>query len=246
MSEYTLLVLGTIFGGINAVGATVTIALMWREAHPPSAPAGARRTSPAAKNNYWPWLPVVLIALAALPPAYLAYRLIQGFQPQSVYETPPPGSARMDVWKSGIGLSKDKHLVANIYVVNNGKTAALNFAHEGSMLLPSAQSPVTPDLVLDAIFEMLRTQLSLAPIRDLTVDPNQNDVWFSIFGQEIDDKTEDMLKSGAIHPYALALMKYRDDTVPVGKFIYTESCKYWIGSVLHYCEAGHNRVYMAQ
>jgi hypothetical protein len=65
MSEYGLLVLDTIFGGIGAVADLAIVALMIREARKPS---GARQ--------YWPWLAAMaLVAVTVTGPTLLAYHL---------------------------------------------------------------------------------------------------------------------------------------------------------------------------
>lgn len=92
---------------------------------------------------------------------------------------------------------------------------------------------------------MLKAQISLSePGPKLDINPNQSDTWFSVFGPKLDDKQTADISSGALTVYVLNIMQYRDRTNP-DKFIYTESCVYYGGPVLHLCESGHNRSYVS-
>jgi hypothetical protein len=250
MSEYALLVLGTIFGGITALGAIATVVLMWRDVY----------YRPAAQRKYWPWvIAAVLITVASVPPGYLAYRLFQGYPPSSierpVYEA-PPGSARMDVsnWVTGSMTGQNnleayiigggRFLAANVYTVNRGKATALKMIHNGSILVPSAATPQAPEDVIVAIFVALRVQLSMSGPTDLTMYPDQS-MFFTISDQQVDDGTSGLINNGSIHPYTIVLVRYTDETVPHGKYIYTEGCVYTLINVVHFCETGHNKTYMA-
>src|SRR5262249_22022862 len=41
-------------------------------------------------------------------------------------------------------------------------------------------------------------------------------------------------------------MRYREKLLPPDEFIYTEICRYYLRSVLHSCESGHNRSFISE
>lgn len=68
MSDHNLIVLGTVFGGLEAVGTYVIVFLMLKE-----------RERPEYDRRYWPfYIGLGIAVLATLPPGYLAYRLWSG------------------------------------------------------------------------------------------------------------------------------------------------------------------------
>jgi hypothetical protein len=156
---------------------------------------------------------------------------------------PPAGSSRMETWsKWELSVTPDKRLAMNVYVTNKGKAAASKFKHHGYMIVPSTGSP---EHLLDGFFAMLHNELVISGGgTDAEYYPEQN-LWFTIFGPEADDKTMEAINNGSSHPYILNLMSYSDNTIPNDKFIYTETCIYLVQNVVHYCESGHNKTYMA-
>jgi hypothetical protein len=144
-----------------------------------------------------------------------------------------------------LGSTTEQRLGTDVFVINRGSAATLKFANQGLILLPSVATPTPPDEVIVKLFEVLRAKLLNAVIPDLAIYPNQKDMFHTVVGQVVDDKTIDLIKKGRPPVYTLDLLKYTDDTVPAGKFIYTETCIYAIGSVVHYCDTGHNKTYMS-
>jgi hypothetical protein len=93
----------------------------------------------------------------------------------------------MDVSKWEPGLTADKHLIMNVHVVNKGKAPASKVTRQGSMLVPSVATPTPPEEIFVAIFAALHAQLSTTVTTDLTIYPDQDNVWFSVLGQEVND-----------------------------------------------------------
>ncbi|KYG22452.1 hypothetical protein SE92_21390 [Bradyrhizobium sp. AT1] len=102
-----------------------------------------------------------------------------------------------------------------------------------------------PNSTIDGMFPILRSQITLSePGPKSEIHPGQADTWFTVFGPKLDDKQTADLNSGTLLAYVLNIMQYKDPVTP-NRFIYTESCVYYMGAALHLCENGHNRSYLA-
>jgi pimeloyl-ACP methyl ester carboxylesterase len=185
--------------------------------------------------------------------------------PQVAYEEPPPpGSSHVAVfkWVSGVitttgdrhllvefwkwepGGGGDQYLGTDVFLINRGNIETLKFTLQGGILLPSPATPTPPEAVIVQFFADLRHILQNTVLPDMSISPSQNDVWNSVLGPKVDDKTIAPIKAGKVPVYTLTLMKYTDHTVPAGKFIYTETCVYSLEGVIHFCH-GHDRTYMS-
>jgi hypothetical protein len=103
-----------------------------------------------------------------------------------------------------------------------------------------------PEVTLKSMFYLLRAQIGVSgPAPKSDIHPGQADVYYTIIGPQVDDKVKNAIDQGNNLLYALDMRRYRDNVVPPNKFIYTESCIYFLRSAIHLCESGHNKSYIS-
>lgn len=159
-------------------------------------------------------------------------------------------NARLDLTPQPFWKDADKSLYMNFRIANGGKSTALNSYRW--YLVTLAPGNLDPDLI-DAYFIMARAKLKKTPsIGTNEMHPGSSDQFFSVpdtpngllFGS---DDNYQAAKNGTLPMVAFmfVLQRYRDQTLPVDRFIYTERCVYVAAAVVHSCEQGHNRSYIA-
>jgi hypothetical protein len=95
-------------------------------------------------------------------------------------------------------------------------------------------------------FESLKTQLKFFPfVVTGEIRPGNNNVWFSVPGPPVKDEVTKNLNDGKNILLVFNLMRYRDEKINSGQFIYSENCVYFLKEVVHLCESGHNRTYIS-
>lgn len=155
-------------------------------------------------------------------------------------------NARLDAKVVQPVFTEQKAFYMNIYLANNGHNIATQLMHIGF----SAPSPIQIDSdFIDAIFIALKTKFRKLPsATGNEITPGQTDQWFTVPdgpGLQLGQDAFTAAKNGTVFIYTFNMMRYTDKTVPPGKYIYSEKCVYTIGSVLHNCEMGHNRTFIA-
>jgi hypothetical protein len=203
---------------------------------------------PSYDRRVWPYVvAMIVVAIVAVPPGLIAYKVWFGpsqFNTTGGAQMPlSADNARLQIYKWEAPKPEGgKQYTVNAHVKNDGRAVAIGFLHTESM---SISSGLVPENTLVGIFAMLRATIALSPPSDQEISPGQDNVWYTNFGQEIDDKTAQALLGGSAVVYSLMLLKYRDGTTPPNKSIYTETCIYFLQGITHYCETGHNKAYVA-
>jgi hypothetical protein len=154
-------------------------------------------------------------------------------------------NARLDVWKIERSFNDHNQVYVNLSIANNGKIAASDFRHLG--IVPIGNGESIPEAALASIFLMLHGQLAVPnPAKSANeIYPGQNTFWYTELSLPLDAQTFQDVKNGQQIPYVMALLKYRDASLPPDKYVYTEVCVYFVKEVAHYCEGGHNSSYVA-
>lgn len=204
-----------------------------------------RRQSIVEQRRPQTAIPIVaaLIAWAAVAAIFIHEKW---FSPEaSSLETDlSPENARIDArsWQKVMPTDIVHQYGVNVYLTNGGKSTALGIAHLGTIAIGG---PVNNTLI-DALFLGYKAQLRLIP-RSVgnEIRPRQEDVWFTVGTIPEDPEHTKALNDGSNALYVFNLMRYHDNIIADDKYIYTENCQYYIKEILHYCEAGHNRSYIA-
>jgi hypothetical protein len=245
VSEHWLLILDTIFGGVGALADIGIVILMVRE-----------MSKPASDRRIWPWLiAMALIAVPSLPTGYLAYKLASGTlmvfpvsaglpaPPKPTTSELPKDSSRIDVVRWYEGVTDKKQFFVNVIITNEGNSPTDKFIEHGMIAI--SPRPIPKDVV-EGFFSMLKTQIALGGMGpERQIYPKQQPIFFTLFGNALDEATLKEIRDGIEHPYVFSIMKYSDRTTPPGKYIYTETCIYFVQKTIHLCENGHNRSYIA-
>jgi hypothetical protein len=156
------------------------------------------------------------------------------------------GNARLDFWDWQKSYDKKTNQAfVNAYLVNDSKVSALKTRHLGVVLL--MDSPSVSEKQAFTVFLMLQAQLTATKSPPETdIYPGQKSIWFSVWGPQISATELKKLDDGKIYPVVMNLLRYTDQTVPEGKFIYTQSCIILKkNNVVAFCDGNHNRTYIA-
>ena len=155
-------------------------------------------------------------------------------------------NARVEIrdWVSGLtNNATPKQYATNLYTINKGKHDAIGMRHSGIILLSQS---VLQDKALEAFFPMLKAQINLGdPPPKARIEAGSNNVWYTILSGAVTDDQAAAITNGTMVAYVLNVMQYRDDITPENKFIYTESCIYYIGPPVHICSRGDNVPYIS-
>lgn len=248
-ARLTLQDISSLVATVAAVSAAIYAALAYhkpKEAKPVA--RGSRTTAAPSPPKRWPVLVLALAAWLAVGVDYVD-RHFWATDPDAALPI-SSDNARLDIGKLDPILKRGSpnSWFLNIYIVNHGKSAAISMQHLGSI----ATSPGmlgSPDV--DAMFAMLQAQLRAAPIiGNSEIEPGDDRAWFTVPpvlpGITFDDAGLQAVSDGKQLIYLFNVMRYRDNSLAPGKFIYTETCAYFAGPTLHNCEAGHNRSYIAR
>jgi hypothetical protein len=156
-----------------------------------------------------------------------------------------PDNADMDIriWQKGLPSPDIPGFFVNAYTINRGKSAATNMVHVGSVVIGSS----VDQTIIEALYPSLRAQLKLIPVTASasSIRPGQDTTWFSIFGPPRTDELSKAFNDGTQFMFVFNIMRYRDEHLAAGKFIYTESCLIFVKEVAHICDSGHNRTYIS-
>ena len=142
-------------------------------------------------------------------------------------------------------LSAQKQYYVNFVINNNSKSSAIGMQHFGMIAL--SPSPI-PEPIIKQILAMTRIILATTPPSPTPneIHPGQTGEFFTLLGQEVSKQQADQLDKAALLPYIINVMRYRDSHIAPDEFIYTETCQYYVGKILHDCETGHNRSFISK
>lgn len=154
-------------------------------------------------------------------------------------------NADMDIrlWQKGLPSADIPGFFVNAYTINRGKSAAVNMVHVGGVAIGSS----IDQTMIEALYPSLRAQLKLVPATASasSIRPGQDTTWFSVFGPPRTAELSKAVDDGAQFMFIFNIMRYRDEHLAAGKFIYTESCVIFVKEIAHICDAGHNRTYIS-
>ncbi|MGH6673026.1 MAG: hypothetical protein ACRECV_13770 [Xanthobacteraceae bacterium] len=197
-------------------------------------------------------LAIPLIAMfAALSAAGFTFVDRHWFTPASSAQMPlAEDDARMEVmlWHFAWNAQNLNQYFANMYTANNGKSDAIGVRSEQMMILSPA---VITSEQLGVYYIILKAQFTLKKAMSKSrVHPGGNgigSIWFSAFSEpQLSDQQKAAVNSGALIPYALSTMQYKDDHISSDEFIYTESCAYHLSDgAIHECDRGSNITYIS-
>ena len=155
-------------------------------------------------------------------------------------------NARLDVIRWQPAINDQKQYATNIFLSNNGKSTIRQLSYAG--MAASAAANIDND-TLDALFIVAKNKTKASIPSKSEINPGQADQYMSVPNVlpllQLNDDNIQAYKDGKLLIYTVFLMMYKDDSTPSGKYIYGEKCVYFIKDVVHYCEAGHNRNYIA-
>lgn len=155
------------------------------------------------------------------------------------------GNARLEIKQWLLVPTEDKkQFFTNVYYGNKGEKPALSESHQFMVVTTIG---LLPEKVIDAMFFGLRAQIGLnQEIHTSEIQPGEEDHFYSIPSAENVAGVLFNSWNAGQNIYIFNIIRYRDSTLDVGQYIYTESCVYYYRAVLHYCETGHNRIYIAK
>jgi hypothetical protein len=187
---------------------------------------------------------VALVGLGFIGWLYLwrgPYESQRSYIEQSITD----GNARLDFWKWEKSYDKQTaEAFANGHLINDGKVSATKIRHLGVLII--ADSPSLPEKQIFPVFLMLRAQLGINNSPEADIYPAQKSIWFSVWGPQISAADLKKMDDGKLYPIVMHLLRYTDQTVPDGKFIYTESCVILRkDNVVGLCNGNHNRTYIS-
>lgn len=141
------------------------------------------------------------------------------------------------------GPDSGKLFFLNIFLGNNGKGTISQWTFDGSVATGGLDKDLT-----DALFSVLKTKIKVQLFTEQEIHPGANDMFISMpFKQPyvlLDDASLQAYKNGALAIYTFLLMRYKDNVVPVGKYIYSERCVFLLQDVIHNCD-GHNHNFIS-
>jgi hypothetical protein len=153
-------------------------------------------------------------------------------------------NARLDAIKWQPIINDQKQYFTNIFLGNNGKSTVRQWGFSGT----AAHGVADPDLI-DALFIVFKTKMRAAKPSMSEINPGQSDTFISIPNVapllQLDDTLITNYRNGAVAIYTFLLLRYKDDTLQAGKFIYGEKCIYVVKDIVHFCDNGHNRNYIS-
>jgi hypothetical protein len=188
-----------------------------------AAPAQAPLSADNAKLEVRAWTGIVLSQTPA-----------QTTPAQTPDQTPVPTPAPTQT---------PKQYAANIFTINKGKHDAIGMRHYGIVMLAGTE---LTDAAVSALYPMLKAEIAISePPTKARIEAGSDNVWFSVFSGELSDKQFDAVSKNAMIPYVLTVMQYRDDLTPPDKYIYTESCAYFLAGAVHICPRGDNVTYIS-
>jgi hypothetical protein len=206
---------------------------------------GARGTAlpsdPATKRRpVWPWVLAIFAWSATVADFADRHWLSAG---QSA-ETPlSQTNARLDVYKWEIVSSQPMQINVNANIVNNGKNTAAHMKHSGSMSIGT----LFDGAFLDGYFYALTEQVKANPAAPSSeINIGENDVSYPVLplNMAMSESIANAIVNGTNNIFVFNVMQYQDYTIG-GKHIYGEQCVYLNKGVVHQCEGGHNRTYVA-
>jgi hypothetical protein len=202
------------------------------------------RAAPAPPRSLVP-IVAAMIAWAAIIAGFVGQRwfLSKGDEEMSLSSE----NARLELAPQPYWKDSDKSFYMNFTITNVGKSTALRATHIGLAMFVTGN--LDPDTI-DAYFILLKLKSKkiIGTNSEFPVGPTGQ--FFSIpdttpglqFGS---DENWQAAKDGKFPIQVFVLKRYRDSSLPTGKFIYTERCVYLVAPVVHNCEQGYNRSYIA-
>jgi hypothetical protein len=141
-------------------------------------------------------------------------------------------NARLEVtgWHPIKAINDDpRHVIVNTDIENKGKSAAIGSAHAAFMVVSNGLS----ETQIDAIFSYLNSEISIFPVGGNEIYPGQKNLWYSITTDIGSLPIDTALLEKAKYLYAFNIIKYKDSSIDMQRAIYSESCVYFEGVVIH-------------
>ena len=195
-------------------------------------------TSP--RNKKLPWI-LATIAWISIAADFADRHWISVAQPAEI----PLGqtNARLDVYKWEMVSTQSLQININASVINNGKETAAHMKHYGSLSVGTVFDGAMLDGYFYALTEQLKNDQS-KPSSEINV--GENDVSYPLLqlNMTITEAMATAISNGGNNVFVFNVMQYQDYTIG-NRHIYGEQCVYLNKGVVHQCEGGHNRTYIA-
>src|ERR1022692_1011530 len=227
---------------VTTVAAAVAAIYAGLSYHRPKTAVMSALDAPPSRRRLWPVIALALVAWGAAGFSYYDRHYLPPVRPGQ--QAPlSADNARLEVsrWESGVPNTNppgDKHIVVNAYISNVGKAPAVGMLHAGFLMVATGG---IPEAKLKAFFAFLHAEIeAISPASNFEIQPGNNNFWFSVpaVPTEMIATTDDLTAGKSV--YVVNIMKYRDETTPSYKYIYTESCAYFVAGVVHVCDTGQN------
>lgn len=230
---------------ITTGAAVLTLVYAAATYHWPKAPrmSNARSVRPAWRSPVIP-LALAIVAWAAAGFSYYDSHYNEASPPPFGVHELAPEDARLEVWQWQLAVkNQEKSFYVNIHVANKGPRVATGLLHAGTIAV--SNGPIA-DSAISSILLTLRIQLyALQDTNTSEIQPSDTSIWFSVPDvKEINSSLYDAWQSGKLI-YVFNMIRYKDGVIQSDKSIYTESCVYYVSTVQHLCEGGHNRIYIS-
>jgi hypothetical protein len=141
-------------------------------------------------------------------------------------------------------ITPDKQYAVSIVMVNNGRATAIGPLHYG--MISFAKGSLADDTAIRQLLAFSRIVISTSAASSNEIAPQTSDQFFRVFSNsQVSEQQASDLDKGDQVAYIINLIRYRDNHLAAGEFIFTETCKYYFKGELHNCESGHNRSYIS-